>query len=69
MEWALKFDEGEIIEFVGAKAVDNGWLRGRAKGGNGRWGLVPVEYLDLKIEDNGPDIVVEDEHHEGENAS
>jgi hypothetical protein len=46
---ALGFNEGETIEFVNAKAVDeNGWLRGRVKGGNGRWGLVPAEYLELK---------------------
>lgn len=46
---ALEFIEGDTIEFVNAKAVDgNGWLRGRVKGGNGRWGLVPAEYLELE---------------------
>ena len=40
---ALGFNEGETIESVNAKAVDkNGWLRGRVKGGDGRWGLVPA---------------------------
>jgi hypothetical protein len=46
---ALGFIEGDTIEFVNAKAVDeNGWLRGRVRGGNGRWGLVPAEYLELE---------------------
>ena len=46
---ALGFIEGDTLEFVNAKAVDeNGWLRGRVRGGNGRWGLVPAEYLELE---------------------
>jgi hypothetical protein len=46
---ALGFNEGDTIEFVEAKAVDgNGWLRGRVGGGNGRWGLVSVEYMGWK---------------------
>jgi hypothetical protein len=46
---ALGFIEGDTIEFVSAKAIDeNGLLRGRVRGGNGRWGLVPAEYLELE---------------------
>ena len=44
----LGFKEGEMIEFVNAEADENGWLRGRIKGRDGRWGLVPAEYLELK---------------------
>jgi hypothetical protein len=45
----LRFDKGEMIEFVSAKAIDeNGWVKGRVKGGDRTWGLVPIEYLELK---------------------
>lgn len=44
----LGFKKGETIEFVDAEADENGWLRGRIRGGDGRWGLVPAEYLELK---------------------
>ena len=43
----LGFKKGDAIEFPGAEADENGWLRGRIKGGTGRWGRVPAEYLEL----------------------
>ena len=44
----IGFKEGETIEFANAKGVDeNGWIRGRIKGGDGRWGRMPAEYLVL----------------------
>ena len=44
----IGFKKGETIEFANTKGVDeNGWIRGRIKGGDGRWGRIPAEYLEL----------------------
>ena len=43
----LGFKKGDIIELSGVEADENGWLRGRIKGGTGRWGHVPAKYLEL----------------------
>jgi Variant SH3 domain len=44
----LGFKKGETIEFVDAEEDENGWLKGRIRGGDGSWGFVPAEYLELK---------------------
>jgi Variant SH3 domain len=43
----LEFKKGDEIEFVDAEVDENGWIRGRIKGGDGRWGRVPATYIEL----------------------
>lgn len=44
---ALGFKANDMIELEDRNSVDeNGWLRGRIKGGNGQWGIVPLKYLE-----------------------
>ena len=44
----IGFKEGETFEFANAKGMDeNGWIGGRTKGGDARWGRVPAEHLEL----------------------
>ncbi|KAI9767104.1 MAG: hypothetical protein M1840_005893 [Geoglossum simile] len=44
----LGFRASETIEFANAKADERGWIIGRVKGGDGRWGRVPAGYLGLE---------------------
>jgi len=44
---ALRFKKGDIIELEDRNAIDeNGWVKGRIKGGNGEWRIVPLKYVE-----------------------